>query len=317
MAVSDTARRAAGTAMPLDTVLQSLVRQMKTCGPDWRMPWHGRHALPVNVSSGRAYSGINRLILWTAAAERQFASRYWGTFNQWQGRRQPVRFGERGTLVVRPSAEATARAGEPRYRVYHVFNGDQVCNRDDAHPDLFPDGVAYVGSVEALLERTGAQVRHGGDRAYYSVREDRIQLPPRHLFFATATTTVTQAYYATVLHELAHWTGHPARLARFPEAQRTRRSRAYEELVAELGAAFLCAEFDLADEPRVDHAQYLRSWLRALDEDLSFVTSAAAVAQKCTEYLLQLDRKEPEADDSLPPWFAVQPWQPDLWQTRM
>src|SRR6202020_2884575 len=139
--------------------------------------------------------------------------------------------------------------------------------------------------AESFAMNTGATVRHGGDRAYYSITNDYVQMPPFECF------RDTESYYATLLHELTHWTRHPKRLNRdFGRKRWGDAAYAAEELVAELGAAFLCADLGVTPEPRDDHASYIADWLKVLQNDKRAIFTAAAHAQRAADFLHGLQK---------------------------
>lgn len=300
--------------MNLDQILQHVIRQMAEGDSDWQMPWHGRHSPPLNAGTGRGYQGVNRLLLWSRSSKEGFASRHWATFNQWRSIHQPVGRGEKGTPLILPIIEKNARGEEVLhgFRTFHVFNGDQVLNRNETHPDLFGPEPIESPEVDAFMQETGADIRIGGEVAAWFSKEDLIRMPAPELFFPTAHSTREQNYYSTLLHELVHWTGHASRENRAGPFDDSRQNYAFEELVAELGAAFLCSEFELEDVPRKDHAQYLNSWLRFIEQKPANLWRAAALAQRAMTFLLDRAPREPEADNSVPPWFAGEPVQIDL-----
>ena len=300
--------------MDLEQVLQHVIQQMADGDSNWEMPWHGRHAPPRNIRSGMSYKGINRVILWAKSTEQGFRSRHWGTFNQWRGLRQPVERGQKGTVLVRPII-ARNRAGEEEVRgfhTFHVFNGDQVLNRDETHPDLFGQEPIEAPNVERFVQDTGADIRIGGERAAYFHVEDLIRIPPPDTFFETAHSSRQQNFYSVLLHELVHWTGHSTRECRQGPFDSAQEDYAFEELVAELGAAFLCSEFELEDVPRKNHAQYLNYWLSFIHERPETLWRASALAQRAMGFLLETRETEPESDDSSPSWLEAQPTQVDL-----
>jgi antirestriction protein ArdC len=301
--------------LTIDETLNEILEQMKSGDADWQMPWHGSNPTPINVKHGGHYSGFNRVILWSAAKANGFKSRYWGTFNQWRARQQPVSKGSHGTRVFRPEISKNRTTGAQElegFRHFALFNGDQVLHRNEDHPDLFAK-VEISHDVEKFIAASRADIRFGCDYAFYSPQHDHIGMPHIARFTGSSFSTPTQAFYATLLHELIHWTGHPARQSRPAFLNRTAETYAFEELVAELGAAFLCAEFDLANTPRKDHAQYLNSWLRLLGDRPRQLLEASRLAQKAMESLLKTPQAEHEEDDtSEPDWFQPVPWQPDL-----
>jgi antirestriction protein ArdC len=142
--------------------------------------------------------------------------------------------------------------------------------------------------ADAFVAATGATIAHGGSRAYYRPSTDSIQLPPRDAFIGTRTSNPAESYYSTVLHELTHWTSHAQRCDRQLGKRFGDDAYAMEELVAELGAAFLCARIGITAEPRIDHAQYLASWLSVLKADKRAIFTAASKASESTDWLHRL-----------------------------
>ncbi len=261
----------------------------------WSCPWTRGAAsggmLPRR-HSGEPYRGVNILLLWGAAMERGFTSRTWLTYRQAEALGGQVRKGERGTMVVyagqfSPASdraetaedESPARRAVAFLRSYTVFNAEQVDGL--AKPEVAPQPEAIQPNADALdlVERTGATVRHGGDRAFYAPGPDLVQMPEASRFRDAA------AYFGTLAHELVHWTGHPDRLARQFGQRFGDQAYAMEELVAELGAAFVCAERQLSAEPREDHAAYLAEWLAVLKHDKRAIFTAASQAQRAADLL--------------------------------
>src|ERR1019366_3861370 len=167
-----------------------------------------------------------------------------------------------------------------------VFNVEQIEGLPahyTAQAASVPNPEARVAAGERFAAATGAVIRHGGDRAYYAPQEDAVQMPPFETFRDAGS------YYATLLHELTHWTGHSSRLARDLRNRFGDEAYAAEELIAELGAAFLCADLGIALEPREDHASYLAVWLKVLRADSRAIFTAAAQAQRAADYLHALN----------------------------
>ena len=168
-------------------------------------------------------------------------------------------------------------------RGYWVFNAEQTdgytpVKRQPVQP------IARNARVDAFITNTGADIRYGGYSAYYRPAEDSIQMPDEGVFTGTDTSSATEAMYATVLHELSHLTGHKSRLDRF-SVPRSRESTAREELLAELSAAFLCADLGVTPHLRDDHAQYLQHWLEVMRGDRRAIFQAAAGANRAAEWL--------------------------------
>lgn len=263
----------------------------------WLKPWNAEHAAgritrPLR-SNGVPYQGINVVMLWSEAVARGFAAPIWMTFKQAKELGGHVRKGEKGNLVVYANTitktetdEATGEESEtaiPFMKGYTVFNVEQIDGlparfHTPAAPRLDP--VQRIDHAERFFAATGADISHGGNVACYSVVTDSVRMPPFETF------RDAESYYATLAHELTHWTRHPKRLDRdFGRKRWGDEGYAMEELVAELGAAFLSADLDLTPEPREDHAAYIGSWLKALKDDKRAVFTAAAHAQRASDFL--------------------------------
>jgi antirestriction protein ArdC len=294
-----------------DQIVQVIERG---AGP-FELPWyreHGRIERPVNALSGKPYQGANVVSLWAAAMVASYPSAYWASYRQWQSLSAQVRKGEKGSLIVfyktvevqteaADEIEAEGRKRIPLARASFVFNAAQV---DDWEPPSPPaiDQVQVIGDAEAFVSATGATIRHGGDSAYYHPKDDYIQVPERGRFLGSLTSTPTDAYYATLLHELTHWSGHVSRLNRILAGRFGDAAYAMEELVAELGAAFLCADLAVTNIPRPDHAAYIGRWLAVLKGDKKALFSAAAAASRAAGYLADLrGERTTKGAPSIPP----------------
>jgi antirestriction protein ArdC len=263
------------------------------------MPWHGSvvpMAMPKNAATGMPYHGVNVVALWAQAADKRLMSGYWASYQQWRKLGAQVRAGERGSMIVfykkldgEPENGPTDEADAPRFviRYSHVFNAAQVDGWE--HPVANrPSEVEINAQIEAFVRATKAEVRHGGIEACYRRCEDYIAMPKPERFVGTPTSSPTEAYYAVLLHELTHWTGAPHRIGRVFGKQFGDREYASEELVAELGAAFLCSAFGIVNAPRPDHAAYISHWLDILDCDSRAIFKAASMAQQAVEYLREV-----------------------------
>ncbi|MCF3932868.1 ssDNA-binding domain-containing protein [Acuticoccus sp. M5D2P5] len=277
-------------------VTDKIIADMERGELTWLKPWsagntEGRIVKPLR-HNGMAYSGINVLMLWGAALESGYLSPYWMIFRQAKELGAFVRKGELGNPVVyantitRTEEQEDGTAEErtiPFMKAYTVFNVEQIEGLPahyNAKPEPVIDPAARIDHAESFFAATGANIRHGGSRAYYSGGSDHVQMPVFECFRSP------EAYYATLAHELTHWTKHPKRLDRdFGRKSWGDEGYAREELVAELGAAFLCADLALTPEPGADHAAYIQSWLKVLKEDKRAVFNAAAHAQRAADYL--------------------------------
>ena len=270
-------------------VTNRIITALESGTPPWICPWRDGTALPSNLATGKPYRGINVLMLSIEADMRCYSDSRWVTMRQANELGAKVRKGEHGTPIVfwkiREAEDVDADpAAEPKrvipmLRSYTVFNTSQL----EFLPEKFelrPSPAVWqpLGEAEQLLYETGAVIRHGGNRAFYSPSEDLIQLPPEAWF------ETPDDYYATALHETVHWTGHPRRLNRVLGRRHGIEAYAYEELVAEMGAAFLCAHVGIP--ARLEHASYIDSWLDSLRRDKRLIFTAAGAAQKAADYVL-------------------------------
>jgi antirestriction protein ArdC len=281
------------------TITEKIVAAIEAGVGDYRMPWH-RHGTsisrPINASTGKSYQGANVIALWAEAFLRHFSSGYWATYRQWGTLGAQVRKGARGATIVFYKAieepvqdsegEKGGEAPKPRLvaRTSWVFNAEQV--EGWSPPTVTkPNEVEVREHAEAFIAATRADIRYGGDRAFYSVPGDYIGLPHPEQFVATETSSATECFYSVHLHELVHWTGAARRLARVLRGRFGDDAYAMEELVAEFGAAFLCADLQIANEPRLDHACYVSSWLDVLNRDRNALFTAANKANAAIGYL--------------------------------
>lgn len=260
------------------------------------LPWRrqgGALHIPANALTGNTYRGINIVSLWVAAASRGYATPIWATYQQWAEKGAQVRRGEKSSLVVfykeyetTPDPDDADDDGTRRVaRASHVFNADQVDGFDCPPLPLSLGPVERLAQADAFVTTIGATIRHGGDLAFFAPATDHIQMPDEGLFTGTQTMTRTEGYYATLVHELVHWSGAKQRLDRDMGKRFGDNAYAAEELVAELGAAFLCAELRITQDLRPDHAQYLANWLKLLKNDSHAIFSAAARASEAAAYL--------------------------------
>lgn len=270
----------------------------------WLKPWNAAHAAgPITRplrAGGQPYKGINVLMLWTAAIMQNFAAPIWMTFQQAKELKANVRKGSKASLVVytdRITRTETTESGEEQERdiyfmkSYCVFNVEQIDGLPPhfyttATPQLAPE--QRIEAADRFFTNTRADIRHGGNQAYYAPAADAVQLPP-FVSFRDA-----ESYYCTLAHEMTHWTKHPSRLDRsFGRKTFGDEGYAREELVAEIGAAFLCCDLGLMPEPREDHAAYLSHWLKVLKDDKRAIFQAAAHAQRAVDFLHGLQPGEP------------------------
>lgn len=261
------------------------------------MPWRqtgGLALLPTNALSKNHYNGINILSLWAAAATRNFPVSVWGTYKQWAELGCQVRKGEKSSPVIfykefTVDAEEADDDGKRRVaRASRVFNAAQVDGYELPPPPEDHGPIERMQAADQFLSRTGADIRHGGQSAYYHPSGDYIQMPDEGLFTGTDTMTRSESYYATALHECVHWSGGKARLDRDLKGRFGDDAYAAEELIAEIGAAFLTAELGITQDTRADHAQYLAHWLTIMKGDKKAIFTASAKAAEAATFLKSL-----------------------------
>jgi len=270
----------------------------------WMKPWSSdkageRITRPLR-HNGVPYKGINVLMLWAESIERGYDCATWMTYCQAQELKAQVRRDEKGTLVIYSDRVTKTEAndeGEDEERSFRFMKGYTVFNvaQIDGLPAQYygkPEAPAEttaqrIEAAERFFSGTGARIRHGGDRAYYSQGSDHIQMPPFEAF------TDAQSYSATLAHELTHWTKPAIRLNReFGRKRFGDEGYAQEELVAEIGSAFLCADLGITPEIREDHAAYIACWLKVLKADKRAIFTAASHAQKAADFLHQLQPQQ-------------------------
>jgi antirestriction protein ArdC len=282
------------------SVTESIIQAIEAGAGTFTMPWHGPAASitkPENAHTRMEYHGVNVVALWAHACLRGFESGFWASYKQWQQSGAQVRRGERGTPIVffKPldlegdvDEEVDPHSGRRLVaRTSRVFNADQVTGWQPPVDRAASNPAERLASAEAFIAATCARITQGGTRAFYDVLEDAITVPECDRFKGSATSTPTEAYYATVLHELIHWTGADFRLDR-KLRYTSQEELAAEELIAEIGAAFLCADFGVSNSPRPDHAAYVAYWLKLLRHDTRAVFTASRLANIAANYLHEL-----------------------------
>ncbi len=294
---SEHARAGESRASLYDEITTKIIAELEAGRVPWVQPWgtaaaKAPLAMPRNAATARQYTGVNVLILWGAVIEHGFTGQSWLTFRQALSLGGHVRKGERGTTVVyadrfipddekRRAAETGEEAQAiPFLKRFTVFNTDQC--------DDLPAEIATVtppplpGMIEprvgALIKATGIDFRIGGNRAFYIPSEDYVQVPPPAAYSAPIN------WHRTALHELGHASGHHSRLNRDLSGSFGSKKYAFEELIAELCAAFSCASLGIM--PTVRHADYIGSWLEVLREDNRAIARAASHASKAADHIL-------------------------------
>ena len=287
-------------------VTDEIVKAIEAGTEHFEMPWHRNEGgLPKNAATKKVYQGVNILVLWAGGERLGYASQYWATYRQWLLLGAQVRKGEKGLPVVFYKQEEKEAALEhhsndtslPRalLRFSTVFNSEQV-EGWTAPQVRHSSKVEVLEDIEDFIQALGSDIRIGGDRACYIPSKDRILMPPRTSFKETKAGSAVEGYYSTLMHEHIHWTGHASRLDRELSVKFGAEGYAMEELVAELGAAFLCSSLGISTTPRPDHASYIQSWLKVLKEQKSAIFTAARAATAASQFLESLGKEVPSEE---------------------
>jgi len=278
------------------TITDSIIAAIKAGAGTFTMPWHGGGAAitkPENALTHMEYNGVNVLVLWARAYQAGFQTGYWASYRQWQRLGAQVEKGAKATPIVFYKQVEEDREGdeEPSTRLFArssaVFNAAQVRGWTPPEDRHHKGDVQITKEVASFIDRTRAEIVWGGTSAHYHIPTDRIHMPDRERFRETASGSAEHGLHSTILHELVHWCGAKHRLARFESGLR-RDDVPFEELIAEIGAAFLCADLGISVTPRPDHAAYVGHWLTALEGDCKAIFRASRFATQSAQYLHEL-----------------------------
>ena len=291
---------------PAQVITDAIIARLEAGTRPWVKPWIGTAMSRPLRHCGTPYRGMNTIWLAIMADVLGYTSPYWMTYRQAAALGAQVRKGQKSTIAVFYKAYGKAvrddRTGEERLegrrvlKSFPVFNACQIDGLPSRyHPvpvelppaDRKPERLA---ELEAFFAPIPADIRSGGDRAYYDRVLDYVQLPPVAAFHSY------EHYAATKAHELAHWTGHESRLSRTFGKRFGDDDYATEELVVELASAIIGAELGVPVDHLDDHASYIASWLRTLKEDSRAILSIAARADEAASYLLTLAGRHPPSD---------------------
>ncbi|SUQ57185.1 DNA primase TraC [Raoultella terrigena] len=269
------------------TVTKNIIAALEAGVKPWSCPWQrvlGMSGLPSNFATDIAYSGMNIMLLWCSASEQGFSDSRWMTYKQAQAAGGQVHKGDRGTTAIfYTTFEKENDAGEveqiPMLKTFTVFNVQQIDGLPLTAEIVSPEAIFDpLPQAENLFSKTGANIIEKGQNAFFSPSTDEVWLPERYLFSDAVN------FYATALHELVHWSGGKKRLNREMKGKFGSADYAFEELIAELGSAFLMADLGIVGE--VQHESYIASWLKALKNDKRYIFKAASAASKAHRYLM-------------------------------
>lgn len=275
-----------------------IIEQLEQGVVPWQQSWKGDNTilgLPKNIVSGKSYQGINIVLLWCASLKHEYKSCEWATFKQWKEKKEPIRKGEQGNLIVYYDTFEKEIDGEvqkiPFLKSSIVFNR---CQLNSYTPDVITQTdhisslVDKIEPLDEFIANLDAIIVHRNGGACYSPSTDTVYMPMPNMFQNTETCTATEGYYSTLLHELVHWTGKSTRMNRNGGKKFGDKNYANEELVAELGAAFLCSNFGIATIEKGNHAGYIAQWLKVLKENKHTLIVAASEASKAVKFLHEL-----------------------------
>lgn len=288
-------------------IADKLIEQLKAGTAPWQRPWTGGQSImPHNPVSGTRYKGGNTIALMAKAIDKGFEDSRWMTYEQAKSVGAQVRKGEKGTLLRfykftddRPVLDSSGQPlldgdgkkimqkvqlDAPKVCSFVVFNASQVDGLLAAEPVRERSDWEISSRAEMLLKASGAKISYGGNRAYYSYQTDEIRLPPRETFLSDT------GFYATAVHEVGHWSGHSSRLDRDMRHPFGSVGYAKEELRAEIFSMMLGDEVGLGHDPG-QHAAYVGSWIKVLQEDHREIFRAAADSEKMMGYVMELERE--------------------------
>lgn len=272
-----------------ESVTASVLAGVTEANGQFQMPWHRTGGktltMPLNATTKSTYRGINILLLWIAALQGGYEQSEWASYKQWASIGAQVRAKEHGTKIVfykqfEIEAETDDDNGQRRVaKSYSVFSADQVDGYSgNMQPSVDHGPIERLAAFDRLVNATGVTILHGGTRAFYSPATDEITLPDEWRWSGTNTRDRHESYASVTLHELGHWSGHRSRLDRRLFEKWGKHEAACEEVIAELTAAFLCAELGYSAEPRPDHARYLSGYIALLKDNNRAIFVAAAAA---------------------------------------
>ena len=277
-----------------------VIKQMEDNNMNWTKPFtttilNGHH----NIVSKKPYQGMNCFNIGLSVYKNGFKSNEWATFNQWKNLGAKIKKGSKGTEILywnikeyEDKTNKDEKVKIPFLKYFVVFNADQVEGYETKEIETkeIDDWKAHF-KTDTFVENTKADIQIN-NKAFYSPNGDFIGMPPKEDFKGDKENTKEQYYYSTLLHELTHWSGHTSRCNRDLKNRFGSKAYAMEELVAEIGSAFLCSHLGITKTPTPNHGRYLNNWLEVLKEDKKAIFKAFSLSKTSSEYLLSLDEEE-------------------------
>lgn len=281
------------------TVTDIIIKQLEAGTVPWEKPWTGSDSnimkFPKNSSTGKTYEGVNIVLLWGAALENGYQANEWATLKQWSKQNEIIRQEElkKGKMIVYYDITEKEIDGEikkfPFLKYSRVFNKEQLESYSpskelEKQTQEIKPLFERLKLVDQFIENTKITIELSTYEACYIPSEDKILIPCPEHFIDTYQCTAQESYYSTLTHEMIHLSGHEKRLNRDFGKKFGDQKYAVEELVAELGSAFLCAELEITTPGRKNHAGYIAHWLKVLRDDKQYIFSAASAASKAVDY---------------------------------
>ena len=274
------------------TLAQAMIKN----GTNWDCIFK-RNSMPVNASTNKRYKGINFLMLNYETQQKEYSSPIFASYKQWASLNAQVKKGTTGTPIVfyRPIMEQSKINPLKEVQKGMILNYSKVFNIDQVDlteskfsPAIFKTGKQYsITEIDNFVKATKVEIQHSdGKGCYYSPSKDFINMELKSNFKDTKESDATVHYYSTLFHELTHSTLHEKRLNRKDKFDNRKKSYAYEELIAEIGSILFSHEFNFTKTIRDNHAKYLNSWIKCLNNDYTFLTGATAQAQKAVDYFM-------------------------------
>ena len=287
-----------------------VIKQMEDNNMNWSKPFtttilNGHH----NVISKKPYQGMNCFSIGLSVHMNGFKSNEWATFNQWKNLGAKIKKGSKGTEILywnikeyEDKTNKDEKVKIPFLKYFVVFNADQVDGYETKEKGLKDFNLKEIDNwkthfkTDTFVENTKADINIA-NKAFYSPNGDFIGMPPKEDFKGDKENTKEQYYYSTLLHELTHWSGHSSRCNRDLKNRFGSKAYAMEELVAEIGSAFLCSHLGVTKAPTPNHGRYLNNWLEVLKEDKKAIFKAFSLSKVSSEYLLELDQTETKEEE--------------------
>ena len=277
-------------------ITEEIIKAIKAGAKEYEMPWHkgASSGMPRNALTGNTYQGVNIIALWAASQLQGYPKPIWASYLQWAQMGAQVRKGEKSSTIVYYKPAVVSDHGEMededknmtraillKSAIFNIAQVEGYCYQEPEREDK----TRCIERVDAFVEALGVKIVYGRSIAAYNPVRDYILMPNREEFISTRTRDATEGYYSVLLHEHVHWSGHPTRLDRDLSGRFGSEAYAMEELIAELGAAFLCAELGISVQVRHDHATYVNNWLTVLGNDDRAIFVAAGMASTACQFL--------------------------------